>query len=138
MWRDDVLWQGEWLDRAISASMAATESEGPGVEVAMASRRGHGEGSIYRRADGRWVGAVDLGWRDGKRIRRHYSGTTRKEVADVVAVAQQARRVGMLPPRKPPTVAQFLDMWLDALAVEEPVAGTSRSCEFISSRCSVG
>lgn len=33
-----------------------------------ARRRGRGEGSICQRPDGRWMGRVDLGWRDGKRI----------------------------------------------------------------------
>ena len=34
-------------------------------------RRGHGEGSISRRPDGRWTAALDLGWQNGKR-RRNY------------------------------------------------------------------
>lgn len=36
----------------------------------MAKRRGHGEGSIYQRQDGRWAATVDLGWHDGKRKRK--------------------------------------------------------------------
>ena len=36
----------------------------------MATRRGRGEGSITRRADGRWMARVDLGWQDGKRRRK--------------------------------------------------------------------
>ena len=48
------------------------------------SRRGHGEGSIYRHeANGTWVGAISLGWRpDGKRIRRKVTGRTKTEVRD--------------------------------------------------------
>jgi len=84
----------------------------------MASRRGHGEGSIYRRGDGRWVGAVDHGWRDGKRVRTHLFGTTRKEVAELVSRAQQSRRAGTLVPGTPPSVGQFLGIWLEALTVE--------------------
>ncbi len=34
------------------------------------SRRGNSEGSIYQRQDGRWVSAIDLGYRDGKRYRK--------------------------------------------------------------------
>ena len=35
------------------------------------ARRGHGEGWVYRDANGTWVGAISLGWRpDGTRIRR--------------------------------------------------------------------
>jgi hypothetical protein len=36
----------------------------------MSRRRGHGEGSISKRDDGRWEARVDLGWRDGKRRRK--------------------------------------------------------------------
>ena len=35
----------------------------------MARRRGRGEGSISQRADGRWMGRVEVGWEDGKRRR---------------------------------------------------------------------
>ena len=41
----------------------------------VARRRGRGEGSIYRRKDGRWVGQYEIG---GKR--RYVYGKTRKEV----------------------------------------------------------
>ncbi len=44
--------------------------------------RAHGEGSIYRGADGRWHGSVDMGWRpDGRRHRRHVSAKTKTAVA---------------------------------------------------------
>ena len=46
-------------------------------------RRGHGEGSIYRReSDDRWCGSIDLGHINEKRRRRTVYGKTRKEVAD--------------------------------------------------------
>ncbi|HLI50999.1 MAG TPA: site-specific integrase [Thermomicrobiaceae bacterium] len=45
-------------------------------------RRGRGEGSIHQReSDGRWTGALDLGYRGGKRRRRYVYGATRDEVA---------------------------------------------------------
>ena len=48
----------------------------------MASRRGHGEGSIYQREnDGKWCATVDLGWVNGKRKRKVIYGRTLKEVA---------------------------------------------------------
>ena len=43
-------------------------------------RRGRGEGSIYRRKDGRWVGQYDLRTDLGKKTKYIY-GKTRKEVA---------------------------------------------------------
>jgi integrase len=43
-------------------------------------RRGHNEGSVYQRADGRWVAAVSLGMVNGKRRRKVVYGETRAEV----------------------------------------------------------
>jgi len=38
-------------------------------------RRGHGEGSIYQRADGRWCGTYSAGYNaNGKRMRRTLFG----------------------------------------------------------------
>jgi len=34
------------------------------------SRRGHGEGTVYRRPSGKWVAQVDLGWIGGRRRRK--------------------------------------------------------------------
>lgn len=51
----------------------------------MASRRGHGEGSIFQRAgDGKWLAVLEVG-RDpvtGKRVRRTITAATRREAAD--------------------------------------------------------
>ena len=60
------------------------------TETAMAGRRrGHGEGSIYRRADGLWVGSVDLGWDlAGKRLRKTVSSRTQ------AGVIEKLREVG--------------------------------------------
>jgi len=38
----------------------------------MAGRRGHGEGTITKRKDGRWEAKLDLGWVDGKRKRKAF------------------------------------------------------------------
>jgi len=34
------------------------------------TRRGHGEGSIYKDGDGHWRAVVDLGWQQGGRKRK--------------------------------------------------------------------
>jgi integrase len=47
-----------------------------------AGRRGHGEGSIRKRADGRWEATIDLGFDDGKRKRLSVYARTRREVVD--------------------------------------------------------
>lgn len=83
-------------------------------------RRGHGEGSIYRRPDGRWTAAVDLGWQGGKRRRKFLYGKTRAEVAQKLAVALKAHREGQVFGDERTTVEQFLRAWLRSV---EPSVG---------------
>ncbi|HET8630265.1 MAG TPA: site-specific integrase [Thermomicrobiales bacterium] len=79
----------------------------------MAGRRGHGEGSIYRReSDGKWCTAVDLGWVDGKRKRKVLYGETRKEVAEKLKVVLREHQQGLPVALGRQTVGQFLDRWL--------------------------
>ena len=74
------------------------------------SKRGNGEGSIYRRKDGRWVAEMTL---EG-RARRFVYGKTRKEVQEKLKTALHEQQQGTLigHPTKQ-TVAQFLNDWLE-------------------------
>ena len=76
------------------------------------AKRGSGEGSIYRRSDGRWVGVVDLGWLDGKRNRRSMYAKTRKEVQEKLNIALTAHRKGLSFQSDRLTVREFLSDWL--------------------------
>jgi hypothetical protein len=60
-------------------------------------RRGSGEGSIYRRKDGRWVGVADLGYVEGRRRRKSYYGTTRGAVQKKLASAVRDLSRGRFP-----------------------------------------
>lgn len=78
--------------------------------------RGKGEGSVYRRADGRWVGAVELP--RGLDGRRRRSRVVRKRKADVLAALDELKRQaadGVIPD-KSTTVAGILTFWLDDVA----------------------
>ena len=75
-------------------------------------RRGPHEGSIYQRADGLWVGAVHLGYRDGKRRRKVVYGRTRRAVQEELVAIQRSLQQGLPVPAERQTVAQFLDRWL--------------------------
>ena len=75
-------------------------------------RRGHGEGAIFQRGDGRWVASVDYGWVNGKRKRKDLYGKTRAEVREKLAREVQRRRDGLAPAPERLTVGQFLDDWL--------------------------
>jgi hypothetical protein len=47
------------------------------------ARRGHGEGSIYHRSDGRWAASISL---EGRKRKTLY-GKTRKEVQEKLKTA---------------------------------------------------
>jgi hypothetical protein len=59
------------------------------------NQRANGEGSIYRRADGRWTAACYVLRPDGTRVRRAVYGKTRKDVADQLAVLITKTKAGL-------------------------------------------
>jgi integrase len=78
-------------------------------------RRGRGEGSIYQRADGLWVGSVSLGYKpDGKRDRRTVYGDTKQEVQQKLRLVQASYYLGELKEPSTMTVAAWLTCWLDS------------------------
>jgi len=79
-------------------------------------RRGRGEGSIALRKDGRWMGRIDLGWRDGKRRGKAIYGPTRRAVADRMAEILRSAQDGTLIQDERQTVARFLNHWLSDVA----------------------
>lgn len=81
----------------------------------MSKRRGHGEGSIYRRRDGAWVASLDLGHVNGKRKRKVVYGHTRKEAAEKLRQLQQQLDAGLNLTTEKQTVAAFLQTWLNTV-----------------------
>ena len=79
----------------------------------MTTRRGRGEGSITRRADGRWMARVDLGWQDGKRRRKTLYGRTKREVQDKLRETLHRTEKGLPPIPEQETVGAFLRRWLE-------------------------
>src|SRR5712692_432262 len=73
------------------------------------ARRGHGEGSIYLRSDGRWAASISV--EDGKR--KTFYGRTRKEVQEQLKVALHQQQQGTLITSERQTVGQFLTHWLE-------------------------
>ena len=78
-------------------------------------RRGHGEGTIYHRPDGRWEAVVDLGWQDGKRRRKYLYGRTRREAAEKLARALRACQEHVPFVSERTTVQQYLAAWLELI-----------------------
>ncbi len=79
------------------------------------TRRGRGEGSIYKRSDGRWEGRIDLGWLDGKRRRKTVYGRTRQEVADKLIALGRERQQGTLATGPSVRLAAYLEQWLESV-----------------------
>ena len=80
------------------------------------AKRGNGEGSIYKRSDGRWAAVADLGWQDGKRKRKTFYGRTQREVQERLAAGLRSHRQGVPLTSDRLTVGQYLDSWLEETA----------------------
>ncbi len=72
-------------------------------------RRGHGEGSIARRKDGRYQAAITL----ENHERKYFYGKTRKEVQDKLNKALYEQKQGMLATGPQQTLKVFLEKWLE-------------------------
>ena len=91
-------------------------------------KRANGEGSIYQRKDGRWVGSAILLSPGGQRLRRSVYGRTRKEVHQQLTALLRADQLG-LPTPDQRTVAVYLEHWLTHVAKHKVRASTYRSYE---------
>ena len=80
------------------------------------ARRGVQEGSVYRRADGRWVAVLHVGYSGGKRQRKSFYGATRQEVASRLAGAVRDRQLGKSPVPEREKLGDFLNRWLEDTA----------------------
>ncbi|MDP2954130.1 MAG: tyrosine-type recombinase/integrase [Chloroflexota bacterium] len=76
------------------------------------ARRGHNEGSISKRADGRWMARLSLP--NGKR--KYIYAATRQEVSRQMAIAQRDKEQGLVTTGPGQTVAQYLKDWLENTA----------------------
>jgi integrase len=93
----------------------------------MVKRRGKSEGSIYQRRDGRWVASVDLGFIDGRRVRKTFYGATRKAVAGKLTTALgRQQRGAVVNTNDQLSVDTYLDRWLGNVSVR---AKTKRQYE---------
>jgi integrase len=90
----------------------------------VSKKRGNGEGSIYRRKDGRWVGQYTIYTATGPKYRYLY-GKTRAAVAEKLTKAMADRNGGLMFDAGNLTVGEYLDSWLS-----DSVRGTVRSSTF--------
>ncbi|WP_433683348.1 tyrosine-type recombinase/integrase [Nocardia sp. CA-119907] len=82
----------------------------------MSGRRISGEGTVYRRKDGRWEGAAYLGTINGKVRRLRVYGKTRAEANNKLTVRLADAQRGIPIPDQSWTVGTYLDYWLRDIA----------------------
>ena len=87
-------------------------------------RRIRGEGSFAQRANGLWVGTVDLGWRGGRRVRKSVSAKTKKEAQRKFVDLKRDAAKGVIKAGSAMTVEAWLNHWLDTIASERIRART--------------
>jgi integrase len=98
------------------------------------ARRANGEGTIFQRKDGRWVGEAFVLLPNGGRDRRTVYGKTRAEVHEkVTALVRQAQQ-GIVAPNIRLTVEQYLTSWLEEVARRTVRPRTYQNYELIVRR----
>jgi integrase len=78
-----------------------------------AQKRPNGEGTIYRRKDGRWEGAMFVLSASGDRKRVRVYGRTRQQVHDRLASEKAKAHQGIPAPDRAWRLEEYLDYWLD-------------------------
>ena len=79
------------------------------------TKKANGEGTIYKRADGRYGGSAFVELTDGTRKRIHVYSKSRQEVHDRLAEKIALDRRGIRTPDKEWTVGSYLDYWLETV-----------------------
>ena len=88
-------------------------------------RRGHGEGSIYQRKDGRWVAEITL--EDGNR--KPFYGKSKKDVQEKLRIAINEQKQGTLATGPQQKLKDYLEQWLEQ--VQKP---TIRISSYVKQR----
>jgi hypothetical protein len=95
----------------------------------MAKRRANGEGTITKRADGRYQAAPYVYRPDGTRVRKFVYGKTREEVSDKLVEMQSKTRQGIPAATSAMPFGDYLTYWLAAIAPDRLKPSTLNSYE---------
>ncbi len=96
------------------------------------SRRAHGDGGLFQRSsDGLWVGRVDLGWKDGKRVRKTVYAKTQAECRTKLEKLKRAAELGVNVTAERRTVEKWLAEWLTIKAADGTRPSTLRSYRWL-------
>jgi integrase len=81
----------------------------------VAKRRGNGEGSVYRRKDGLWVGQYKIEVQNGTKKTKYIYAKTRKEAASRLTEAIAERDKGIVYDSEGLTLERYLTRWLGSV-----------------------
>ena len=100
------------------------------------AKRGNNEGSIYKRKDGRWTGAVTIGGGRASLQRKQFYGQTRQEVARKLTEALKATKDSVPLPLDRLTVGDSLGTGSKASSLQsdpKPMKAMRQQSESMSS-----
>jgi integrase len=84
-----------------------------GYSGSVTKRRTPGDGSLYKRSDGLWVGAIDVTTADGKRRRKTVSSKNRNTVLVKLRELRAQIDAGQVATTPSTTLSRWLDNWLE-------------------------
>lgn len=96
------------------------------------SKRANGNGSVYQRADGRWVARAYLLMPDGTRRRRDFYGDTEAAASAQMVAAQARSNLGVPAEATGWTVERFLLYWLEHIVKPERKPKTYQGYEVVT------
>src|SRR4051812_48315396 len=100
-------------------------------------RRESGDGAIYqRKSDGKWTATLELGWENGKRLRKVLYGSTRKEVREKLEDAKKQQAQGAVLRTSKQTFDEFITHWLTTVQ-KTKVAPSTYAREESAVRCNL-
>ena len=98
------------------------------------SRRANGEGTIWKRPDGRWCGAVYAATTKGSRKRVYVYGKTRTEAREKLTALQRELDRGVRVPAESWTVERYLTHWLQSVVRPHKAPKTHQGYELVVRR----
>lgn len=78
-------------------------------------RRAPGEGGLFQRADGLWIGSVEVAGADGKRRQKRVSAKDYRRALQKLNELRDAVDSGIIPVTAKTTVEKWLTHWLDTI-----------------------
>ena len=96
------------------------------------SRRANGEGTIFRRKDGRWCASLYVVTTRGRRKRVHVYGRTRTEVREKMTAVQRDMDRGVRVPEEQWSVAGYFEHWLEDVVKPNRAPKTCQGYELVA------